>query len=212
MPSTHPTDEEINRCASTIARGGVVVVPTDTLYGLAASIGSAEAIARILAIKQRDIEAGMPVLLASAEQVSAVGEVVPYLDELGSAFWPGGLTLVIPALPTLEPGIPDGRRTVAGRVPGMAVTREFSRRTGVPITGTSANRHNDPPPTTANEARVCVGEVVDGLLDRGPVGGTASTIVDLTVDRPTILRSGAVPTDEIRQIVPDVIVPTTRSI
>lgn len=208
MPAGRPTEDAVDRCAATIANGGVAVVPTDTLYGLAASITDPEAVSRVIAIKQREAGAGMPVLLASAEQIGLVGCLVPYLNDLGAAFWPGGLTLVIPAHPHLDPRIADARGTVAVRVPGMAVAREVSRRAGVPITGTSANRHGHPPPTTADQARAEVGDVVDALLDGGPVGGTASTIVDLTSERPTILRMGTVNVEEIRQIAPDVIAAT----
>ena len=203
--STPPTDAAIDRCARVIGGGGVAVVPTDTLYGLAASITNAEAVARVAAIKGRALGTGMPVLLASSEQVAVVGADAPFLQELGAAFWPGGLTLVIPARPEIDPQITDARRTVAVRVPGMAVTREICRRAGAPITGTSANRHGDPPPTTAAEAHAALGDAVDALLDGGPVGGTASTIVDLTGDRPRILRAGAVSWDELRRIAPGIV-------
>jgi len=79
------------------------------------------------------------------------------------------------------------------------------RRAGAPITGTSANRHGDPPPTTAAEARAALGDSVDDVLDGGPVGGTASTIVDLTGNRPRILRAGAVSRDDLRRIAPTII-------
>ena len=181
------------------------MVPTDTLYGLAAGITNAEAVARVAAIKGRARGTGMPVLLASSEQVASVGDSAPFLEELGAAFWPGGVTLVIPARPAIDPRITDTRRTVAVRVPGMAVTREICRRAGAPITGTSANRHGDPPPTSAAEARAALGDAVDALLDGGPVGGTASTIVDLTGDRPRILRAGAVSRDDLRRIAPTIV-------
>ena len=202
--STLPTDAAIDRCARILAGGGVAVVPTDTLYGLAANIANREAVARVAAIKGRALGTGMPVLLASSEQVAVVGASAPYLEELGAAFWPGGVTLVIPARPEIDPRIADARRTVAVRVPGMAATREVCRRAGAPITGTSANRHGDPPPTTAAAARAALGEAVDDLLDGGPVGGTASTIVDLTGDRPRILRAGAVSWDDLRRIAPTI--------
>ena len=92
----------------------------------------------------------------------------------------------------------------------MGITREICRRAGAPITGTSANRHGDPPPTTAAEARQALGDAVDAVLDGGPVGGTASTIVDLTGDRPRILRAGAVSWDELRRIAPNIVDVTGR--
>ncbi len=203
--STQPTDTVIDHCARLIAAGGVAVVPTDTLYGLAASISAPAAVARVAAIKGRAPGTGMPVLMASSEQVAMVGAAAPFLQELGAAFWPGGVTLVIPAHAHVDRRITDARGTVAVRVPGMAATREVCRRAGAPITGTSANRHGRPPPTTAAEARTAVGQAVDAVLDGGPVGGTASTIVDLTGDRPRILRAGAVPWDDLRRIAPTII-------
>ena len=187
------------------------MVPTDTLYGLAASITNAAAVARVAAIKGRALGTGMPVLLASSEQVAIVGTDAPYLDELGAAFWPGGVTLVIPARKEIDSQITDARRTVAVRVPGMAATREVCRRAGAPVTGTSANRHGDPPPTTVAEAQKALGDAVDALLDGGPVGGTASTIVDLTTDRPRILRAGAVSWDDLRRIAPTIVDATRGS-
>ena len=166
--SAHPVDADIDRCARVIAAGGVAVVPTDTLYGLAAGITAPAAVARVAAIKGRAPGTGMPVLLASSEQVAVVGAAVPYLEELGAAFWPGGVTLVIPARSEIDRRIADARGTVAVRVPGMATTREVCRRAGAPITGTSANRHGRPPPTTAAEARAALGDAVDALLDGGP--------------------------------------------
>ncbi len=203
--SSQPSDADIDRCAQVIAAGGVAVVPTDTLYGLAAGITAPAAVARVAAIKGRAPGTGMPVLLASSEQVAVVGGAAPYLEELGAAFWPGGVTLVIPAHAHVDRRITDARGTVAVRVPGMAATREVCRRAGAPITGTSANRRGHPPPTTAAEAHAALGDAVDALLDGGPVGGTASTIVDLTGDRPRILRAGAVPWEDLRRIAPTIV-------
>ena len=120
----------VPECAEVIAAGGVAVIPTDTLYGLAASISNPDAVARVVAIKGHVVDRGMPVLLASAEHVSLVGTAVPFLAELGTAFWPGGLTLVVPALADVTPLVTDARGTVAVRVPGMPSTRELARLVG----------------------------------------------------------------------------------
>ena len=153
MSDEHPpVGTDVARCAELIAAGGVVVIPTDTLYGLAASIAIPEAVARVLAIKGRAGDQGMPLLLASAEQASQVSEIAPCFAELGAAFWPGGLTLVVPALPSVSRSVVDARGTVALRVPGMSAARELARMAGTPLTGTSANRTGEPPPATAAEA------------------------------------------------------------
>ena len=148
--SAHPVDADIDRCARVIAVGGVAVVPTDTLYGLAAGITAPAAVARVAAIKGRAPGTGMPVLLASSEQLALVGSAAPYLEELGAAFWPGGVTLVIPARPEIDRRIADARGTVAVRVPGMATTREVCRRAGAPDlpapAPTAAGTRPPPPP------------------------------------------------------------------
>ena len=192
----------VRECAEVIATGGVAVIPTDTLYGLAASISNPDAVARVLVIKGRAVDQGMPVLLASAEQVSLVGTSVSFLAELATAFWPGGLTLVVPALADITPLVTDARGTVGVRVPGMPATRELARLVGGPLTGTSANRAGEPPPVTADEAVAAIGSHVDHVLDGGRVGGRPSSIVDLTTDPPQVLRAGAIHITELRQIVP----------
>ena len=192
----------VRECAEVIATGGVAVIPTDALYGLAASISNPDAVARVLAIKGRAVDRGMPVLLASAEQVSLVGTSVSFLAELATAFWPGGLTLVVPALADVTPLVTDARGTVGVRVPGMPATRELARLVGSPLTGTSANRAGEPPPVTADEAVAAIGSHVDHVLDGGRVGGRPSSIVDLTTDPPQVLRAGAIHITELRQIVP----------
>lgn len=196
-------DADVAACAEVIRDGGVAIVPTDTLYGLAASIRATKAVARVQAIKARPTGQGMPVLLASTEQVVQVGQTAPRFAELAAAFWPGRLTLVILAVPELDPVITDERGTVAVRVPDLRVTRELSRLVGVPLTGTSANPAGARPPVTVAEANVRLTERVDFVLDWGRVGGTASTIVDLTTDPPRLLRAGPVTRATLLQIVPE---------
>ena len=198
-----PSKSDVERCAHYIAQGGVAVVPTDTLYGLAASITHPKAVECVLRIKERSAQQGMPVLLASAEQASQVGEAPRFFAELGAAFWPGGLTLVVKARPVVHRGIMDNRGTVAVRVPGMYVTRELARLVGTPLTGTSANPRRQQPPASAEEARSLLGKSIDCVLDGGHVGGTPSTIIDLTTDPICLIRTGAVPVEEIRRIVPE---------
>ena len=194
---------DVAACAQVIRDGGVAIVPTDTLYGLGACIRAPEAVARVQAIKARPAAQGLPVLLASAEQVVQVGQTAPRFEDLAAAFWPGRLTLVIPAIPELDPVISDERGTVAVRVPGLLATRELARLVGRPLTGTSANRAGVRPPVTAAEADTLLAEQVDFVLDCGRVGGTASTIVDLTTGPPRLLRAGPVTRTVLLQIVPD---------
>ena len=194
----------VARCARLLAAGGVAAIPTDTLYGLAASIRAPEAVARVLGIKTRDPGAGIPVLVASVAQAGEIADLSPEARRLARAFWPGALTLVLPAGPCVDRRLlgPDG--TVGVRVPASGVVRDLIRLVGAPLTGTSANLHNQPPPMTAQAAAVAVGHVVDLVLDGGPGAGAPSTVIDLAHDPPLILRAGAVDAPAIRAVVPAV--------
>ncbi|MDE2869984.1 MAG: L-threonylcarbamoyladenylate synthase [Chloroflexota bacterium] len=194
----------VARCARLLADGGVAAIPTDTLYGLGASVRAPEAVARVLRIKTRDSGAGIPILVESAAQAGEFADMSPHARRLARAFWPGAVTLVLPARPGLDRRLLGPAGTVGVRVPASGVVRELVRRVGAPLTGTSANLHNQPPPMTAQAAADAVGTLVDLVLDGGPGAGAPSTVIDLVQDPPLILRAGAVDVATIRAIVPAV--------
>lgn len=198
----------LDRCARLLAGGGVAAIPTDTLYGLAASIRAPDAVARVLQIKQRTPGSGVPVLVASAAQAVEIAEMPPDARLLATAFWPGAVTLVLPALAEVDQRLLGPNETVGLRVPAAAIVRDLMRLVGAPLTGTSANEHNQPPPMTAQAAAEAVGHMVDLVLDGGPGGGSPSTVIDLTRDPPLILRAGAVDASTIQAVVPAVRPPT----
>ncbi len=193
------TDREIVEAARLIRGGGVVAVPTDTLYGLAADAFNAEAIERVFAIKERPEGLALPVLLADASQLSSVARKVPIeAKKLAEAYWPGPLTLIVDKAAGLPERLTAGQDTVAVRMPGHPVPRELARLLGRPVTGTSANISGAPDPQSLDELRRQVGERVDCVVAAGPEpAGTASTIVDLTGDVPKLVREGAIPFAEI---------------
>ena len=199
---------DLARCAKLLADGGVAAIPTDTLYGLAASIRAPKAVGRVLAIKTRSPGGGVPVLVASAAQAAHFAEMSHEARRLAQAFWPGAVTLVLPARPGVDRRLlgPDG--TIGVRVPASDVVRDLVRLVGAPLTGTSANEHDEPPPLTAQEANDAVGHLVDLVLDGGAGGGAPSTVIDLATDPPHILRAGAVDPPTIQAIVPAVRAPT----
>ncbi|MBA2552100.1 MAG: threonylcarbamoyl-AMP synthase [Geodermatophilaceae bacterium] len=195
----------IGAAADAIAGGRLVVVPTDTVYGLAADAFSPEAVAGVLSAKGRDRDLPVPVLVGSWSGIDGLMTAVPdVVRELVRAFWPGGLTLVVQHAPTLAWDLGDAHGTVAVRMPLHPVALELLERTG-PLAVSSANRTGQPPATTVVQARDQLGDDVHIYLDAGPSpGAVASTIVDVTVSPPRMLRAGAVSAEQLSDVVPDI--------
>ena len=173
--------------------GGVVALPTDTLYGLAADVTSNRALERIFEIKGRPANLALPVLVGNLDQVSVVAEGFgPLMREFASTFWPGSLTLVLPKSPAISPVITGGRDTVAVRMPGHWVPLHLATTLGRPITGTSANISGQDNLNSPEEIRSTIGKGLDAVISAGPAPqGIQSTIVDMTGDSPELLREGA---------------------
>lgn len=174
--------------------GAVVVFPTDTVYGVGCRIDADAAVRRIFALKGRGMEDPLPVLLAEPAQLEAYGrDLTAASRRLARDFWPGAVTIVVrrsDAVPALVAG---GGDTIGLRVPDHPLVRGIVRELGVPIVGTSANRHGGPSPLTAQQVAFDLGDGVDLILDGGrcPLG-RESTVVDATVDPVRIVRQGAV--------------------
>ncbi|MCL5025320.1 MAG: L-threonylcarbamoyladenylate synthase, partial [Chloroflexi bacterium] len=155
--------------AEVLRGGGLVVYPTDTLYGLGAHAFTPAAVERVFALKGRAAEKPVPLLLARPEDMESVALDIPDLAwELADAFWPGALTLVLKRHPLVLDIVTGGGPTVAVRVPHHAVPLGLVAALGVPITGTSANPAGKPGPRTASEAVEALGDGVDLVLDGGP--------------------------------------------
>jgi tRNA threonylcarbamoyl adenosine modification protein (Sua5/YciO/YrdC/YwlC family) len=187
-----------------IGRGELVLLPTDTVYGVAADAFTPAAVTRLLAAKNRGRAMPVPVLIGEAATLQGlVVEPPPVAVALAERFWPGGLTLVVEHAPSLAWDLGDAEGTVAVRLPDDDVARDLLRRTG-PLAVSSANRSGRPAATTAQEADDQLGAHAVVVLDGGPrTGGAASTIVDCTAPTPRVLRVGAVPVDLLREVVPD---------
>jgi tRNA threonylcarbamoyl adenosine modification protein (Sua5/YciO/YrdC/YwlC family) len=196
-----------------IGRGELVVIPTDTVYGVAADAFTPAAVARLLEAKGRERTAPPPVLIPGIPTLDALAEVVP--DEvraLVAKFWPGGLTVIVRARRTLDWDLGETRGTVALRMPSDPIALELRAETG-PLAVSSANTTGEPAATSASEAEAMLGDAVAVYLDAGPAGRgyagdprAGSTIVDATsLESPTgklrILRHGVIPDDEIIAIV-----------
>lgn len=190
------------RGAELLRRGLLVVYPTETFYGLACDPRQPEAVERIFAAKGRPERMALPLIAADREAVQWCARAVPDVaHRLMDAFWPGPLTLVLPAAEELPALLLGGGHTVGVRVSSHPVASGLARAAGGPIVATSANRSGEPPPSTAREAQEALGDAVSLILDGGPAtGGSASTVIDLTVDPPRLIRSGAVPRGAIESV------------
>jgi L-threonylcarbamoyladenylate synthase len=191
--------------AAAIARGELVLLPTDTVYGVAADAFTPAAVTGLLAAKNRGRAMPVPVLIGEA---STLGGLVLDLPDsarrLAEAFWPGGLTLVVEHAPSLAWDLGDAEGTVAVRLPDDGLARDLLRRTG-PLAVSSANRSGRPAATTAQQADEQLGERAAVVLDGGPRSSSgASTIVDCTAPTPRVLRVGAIPVDRLREVVPEI--------
>lgn len=189
-----------------IRRGELVVLPTDTVYGVAADAFSPNAVNLLLATKGRGRDMPVPVLVSSRSMLEAVVvEVTDAAARLVEAFWPGALTLVLRETPHLAWDLGEARGTVAVRMPDHALTTALIEQTG-PLAVSSANRSGQPPATTMVQARLQLGAAIAVYLDGGPSGPQVpSSIVDLTGSAPRLLRAGALDADALRAVVPDLI-------
>ena len=198
--------DAIRTAANSVSAGELVVLPTDTVYGLGADAFTPGAVTQLLAAKGRGRDMPVPVLVGSWSTIDGLVTMVdPRTRDLVQAFWPGGLTLVVRHAPSLNWDLGDSDGTVAVRMPMHPVAIELLETTG-PMAVSSANRHGAAAAQTAAEARAQLGDDVAVYLEDGQVpGGVASTIVDLTAGAPRILRVGAISADELREVVPDIV-------
>ena len=195
----------IASAAHSVASGQLVVLPTDTVYGVGADAFDATAVASLLAAKGRGRDMPVPVLVGSWTTIEGLASVVSERTwDLIEAFWPGGLTLVIEHAPSLAWDLGDARGTVAVRMPLHPVAIELLEVTG-PMAVSSANISGRPAALTVTQAQEQLGDDVAVYLDGGPsASGVASTIVDVTAEIPLILRAGAVSAQALREVVPDI--------
>ena len=189
-----------------LRRHGVMAVPTETFFGLAVNPFAMEALVRLFALKDRDPEKPVLVMVAGPEMLNQVVREVPVpARRLMEKFWPGPLTIIFPSLPHLPRRLTAGTGTIGVRQPRQSLTCRLIAALGHPITGTSANRAGHRPCVRADEVAREFGEGVDLILDAGPCpGGLPSTIVDVTNAPPRLVRAGAIPPAALAEIVPEI--------
>jgi L-threonylcarbamoyladenylate synthase len=197
-----PDSMTLTEAASILARGGLVAYPTDTLYGLAVDPRNDDAVERLYRAKGRDASVAVPLIAGSLEQAFAAAAFTDADVRLARAFWPGPLSIVVPASRIISARLLGDSVTVAVRVPAHAVARALALAAGCPITSTSANRSGGTPAATADGAALAIGGALDAVVDAGPApGGAPSTIVQLTRDGPQLLRAGAIAWERVIKFV-----------
>lgn len=199
LDSARPDPDQMIRAAGLLRGGELIAFPTDTFYGIGADPWNEEALRRITRIKRRPEASPILVLAAGPEQVCLVAASIPSsLERLAGAFWPGPLTLVVPARAELSRILTGGTGTIGIRVPASRIARGLATALARPITGTSANRSGEPAAATAEEVRALLEADLRLLIDGGPAPGLVpSTVVDLSCGRPRLIRAGAVPFERV---------------
>ena len=204
LTTTDETEQSaaVEAVASAVRQGELVVIPTDTVYGIGADAFSHAAVTALLAAKGRGRQMPPPVLIASVSTLEALASSIPdYARALAERFWPGPLTLVLRQQASLSWDLGETRGTVAVRVPDDEVALAVLERTG-PLAVSSANLSGHPAAQDADRAEEMLGEAVTVIVDAGPSpGGVASTIVDATGPAPRVLRRGAVSDEALTEVI-----------
>jgi tRNA threonylcarbamoyl adenosine modification protein (Sua5/YciO/YrdC/YwlC family) len=209
--TTAERDRGIEAAVEAVKRGDLVVMPTDTVYGIGADAFKSWAVSAMLTAKGRDRNTPSPVLVGSRQTLDGlVFTLPPAAGDLAEAFWPGGLTIIVEHAPSLDWDIGETGGTVGLRMPLHPVALEVLRETG-PMAISSANKTGKPPAVTADEARDQFGFAVSVYLEAGPTppDSLPSSIVDATGPVPRLLRAGAIPLEKLREVVPNLEGPAT---
>lgn len=193
---------DVDEAARVLLAGGVVALPTETVYGLGALVHHEAAVRRVFAVKGRPVDHPLIVHLAAADQLAAwAAEVPPAAAALTAALWPGPLTVLVPKAAHVPAVVTGGRATVGLRVPAHPLTLALLAAVGDGVAAPSANRFGRVSPTTADHVLADLGDDVDLVLDGGPCRlGLESTIVDCTVEPPVVLRHGGVPAEQLDEV------------
>ena len=197
-----PTEEVLSLAEGVLRGGGVIVVPTDSVYGIGcAATPSNPAHGRIFEIKRRERSQTLPWLVADAADLERYGRELPaWARSLALAFWPGALTLVVRASEAVGGEYMAHDSTVALRVPDSVLVRELARRVG-PLATTSANTHGQAAATSGQDIEERIAQAADLVLDAGPAPlAVASTIVSCTGTHPVVLREGAIPSQVVYEV------------
>jgi L-threonylcarbamoyladenylate synthase len=204
IDGARPDAGQLASAAAIIRAGGVLAYPTDTLYGLAADPANRTAIARLYRIKGRQVDQAVPLIAAGITQVEEVaGPLAPLPRRLADRFWPGPLTILLPAWAGVDGLVSAGSGRIAIRVPAHPIAQALAAACGSPITSTSANRSGGPASSLPEDVCRALGFDLDAIIDGGPSpGGEPSTIVDVRGHDIVLVRAGAVPWKHVLECLP----------
>lgn len=191
----------LERAVEILAAGGIIACPTETFYALMVDVFQEKALARLMAVKGRSEHKPLLVLVADGLMVGQVArEIPPLAGKFMAAFWPGPLTLILPARPGLPRPLTGGTDTIGVRQSGHPLARQLCAHYGRPLTGTSANISGREALTKATQVQEELGQLIDLIFDNGPcAGGLPSTIVSVVEKRPRLVRAGAIAVAELEQ-------------
>ncbi len=197
--------EQLQEAAKIIREGGLVAFPTETVYGLGANALNPEAVKSIFVAKNRPVDNPVIVHIADRADMDVYAKDIPQLARvLARQFWPGPLTLVLQKADNIPQEVTAGAQTVTLRLPSHPIAQELIRLAGVPIAAPSANTSGRPSPTTAQHVLNDLDGKVDMIIDGGPTNvGVESTVLDVVVQPPMLLRPGEVTFEELQQLIPD---------
>ncbi|HET7826853.1 MAG TPA: L-threonylcarbamoyladenylate synthase [Anaeromyxobacter sp.] len=188
----------VDSVAEVLRRGGVVAYPTETFYGLGALVRDAAAVRRLAGLKGRPDGKPLPLVAGDRAQVDAVALLDSAADRLAAAFWPGPLTLVVPARAGLPPELGAGTGTIGVRISGSEIARALALAAGAALVSTSANPAGAPPPARPEDLDPALRARLDAVLDGGPApGGAPSTVVEVNAGVARLVRQGVVPFEEV---------------
>lgn len=199
-------NESIRNAAEILKYGGTVAFPTETVYGLGANALNSDSVYKIFRAKGRPPDNPLIVHIASKEQVTELSENIP--DEafgLMDIFWPGPLTLILKRKKIVPDVTTGGLDTVAIRMPDNRIALELIKKAGIPVAAPSANLSGKPSPTTADHVIFDLSDKIDAVVDGGPVDiGVESTVVDMTSEKPLVLRPGGVGIEDLKKYMPEI--------
>lgn len=196
----------INETGEILRQGGVVIYPTDTVYGLGGLISNEESLERIFSLKKRPLNLALPVIIAEYEDLS---NLVSFVSEeawkVMHEFWPGALTIILSARDGLSPILLGGKKTIGVRMPGYQFCRDIVRSAGGPLVSTSANNSGEPPANEINSISQSLKDSVNLIIDGGTIiSAGPSTVIDMSGGKILIRREGNITKEKLRKVLPDI--------